>query len=58
MQAKLYKYLATVFIEDANIYNTIRRVSSVIQTLHTIKFFYWLVNPAHRSGITPKGVGK
>ena len=57
MQAKLFKYLATVFIEDANIYNTIRRVTSVITTLHTIKYFYWIVNPADRSGIAPKGVG-
>ena len=57
VQAKLFKYLATVFIEDANIYNTIRRVTSVITTLHTIKYFYWIVNPADRSGIAPKGVG-
>ena len=58
MQAKLYKYLATEFIQDAQIYNNIRRVSSVMQTLHTLKYYYWVVNPLDRSGIQAKGVGK
>ena len=57
MQAKLFKYLATEFIQDAQIYNSIRRVSSVIQTLHTLKYYYWVVNPLDRSGLVAKGVG-
>lgn len=58
MQKRLYEFLATEFINDAHIYNNIRRVSSVLQTMHTLKFYYWVVNPLDRSGITPKGVGK
>ena len=57
VQLKLYDYLATEFIGDAQIYNNIRRVSSVLQTMHTLKFYYWVVNPKDRSGIIPKGVG-
>ena len=57
VQNKLYEYLATTFINDAQIYNNIRRVSSVLQTMHTLKYYYWVANPLHRSGITPKGVG-
>jgi hypothetical protein len=55
---QLYKYLATEFIQDAQIYNNIRRVSSVIQTMHTLKYYYWVINPLPRSGITPKGNGE
>ncbi|XP_033742933.1 neurobeachin-like isoform X3 [Pecten maximus] len=55
VQTKLYCYLATDFISNAQIYNNIRRVSAVLQTMHTLKFYYWVVNPKDRSGITPKG---
>ncbi|XP_053400196.1 neurobeachin-like isoform X2 [Mercenaria mercenaria] len=56
VQTKLYCYLATDFINDAQIYNNIRRVSAVLQTMHTLKYYYWVVNPKDRSGITPKAV--
>ena len=55
---KLYMYLATDFISDAQIYTNIRRVSSVLQTMHTLKYYYWVINPKDRSGVLPKGVGK
>ncbi len=58
VQTQLYTYLATEFISDAQIYNNIRRVSSVLQTMHTLKYYYWVCNPQDRSGIIPKGVGK
>ena len=58
VQQKLYTYLSTDFIGDAQIYNNIRRVSSVLQTMHTLKYYYWVVNPQDRSGINPKGFGK
>ena len=58
VQTKLYCYLATDFISDAQIYNNIRRVSAVLQTMHTLKYYYWVVNPKDRSGIIPKAVGK
>ena len=57
VQRRLYTYLSNEFINDAQIYSNIRRVSSVIQTLHTIKYYYWVINPANRSGIVPKGTG-
>ncbi|XP_060594313.1 neurobeachin-like isoform X2 [Ruditapes philippinarum] len=56
VQTKLYCYLATDFINDAQIYNNIRRVSAVLQTMHTLKYYYWVINPKDRSGITPKAV--
>lgn len=57
VQTKLYCYLATEFINNAQIYNNIRRVSAVLQTMHTLKLYYWVVNPAARSGVVPKGAG-
>ncbi|XP_064636479.1 neurobeachin-like isoform X3 [Lineus longissimus] len=56
VQNKLYSYLATEFINDAQIYTNIRRVSAVLQTMHSLKYYYWIVNPKDRSGIMPKGV--
>ncbi|XP_064610079.1 neurobeachin-like isoform X2 [Liolophura sinensis] len=55
VQTKLYCYLATEFINDAHIYSNIRRVSAVLQTMHTLKYYYWVVNPQNRSGISAKG---
>jgi hypothetical protein len=51
---KLYSYLASDFIDDSKIYNNIRRVSAVFQTLHTLKYYYWVVDPLDRSGVIPK----
>ncbi|CAH2088204.1 unnamed protein product [Euphydryas editha] len=56
VQARLYCYLATDFLADAHIYGSVRRVSTVLQTVHTLKYYYWVVNPRTRSGITPKGL--
>lgn len=58
MQLSLYTYLSAEFIGTATIYNTIRRVGTVLQLMHTLKYYYWVVNPADSSGITPKGLGK
>lgn len=52
----LYTYLSTEFIGTVNIYNTIRRVGTVLLIMHTLKYYYWAVNPQDRSGITPKGL--
>ncbi|CAG5119912.1 unnamed protein product, partial [Candidula unifasciata] len=54
VQTKLYSYLATEFISNAHIYNSIRRVSAVLQTMHSLKYYYWVVNPLDRSGVQPK----
>uniref|UniRef100_I3JUT1 Neurobeachin n=1 Tax=Oreochromis niloticus TaxID=8128 RepID=I3JUT1_ORENI len=56
VQLTLYTYLATEFISTVTIYNAIRRVGTVLQIMHTLKFYYWVVNPQDRSGIVPKGL--
>ncbi|PSN35707.1 hypothetical protein C0J52_10177 [Blattella germanica] len=56
VQARLYSYLATEFLADTQIYSTVRRVSTVLQTVHTLKYYYWVANPRAKSGITPKGL--
>uniref|UniRef100_A0AAQ4QQ09 LPS responsive beige-like anchor protein n=1 Tax=Gasterosteus aculeatus aculeatus TaxID=481459 RepID=A0AAQ4QQ09_GASAC len=56
VQQTLYTYLATEFISTVTIYNTIRRVGTVLQVMHTMKFYYWVVNPQDRSGVVPKGL--
>ncbi|ODN02477.1 Neurobeachin [Orchesella cincta] len=56
VQMKLYSYLATEFLADTQIYSNVRRISTVLQTMHTLKYYYWVVNPREKSGITPKGL--
>ncbi|XP_031428916.2 LOW QUALITY PROTEIN: neurobeachin-like [Clupea harengus] len=56
VQLSLYTYLSSEFIGTATIYSTIRRVGTVLQLMHTLKFYYWASNPTHSSGITPKGL--
>ncbi|XP_034614509.1 neurobeachin isoform X3 [Trachemys scripta elegans] len=56
VQLSLYTYLSAEFIGTATIYTTIRRVGTVLQLMHTLKYYYWVVNPADSSGITPKGL--
>uniref|UniRef100_A0A665TUE0 Neurobeachin n=1 Tax=Echeneis naucrates TaxID=173247 RepID=A0A665TUE0_ECHNA len=56
VQLALYTYLATEFISTVTIYNAIRRVGTVLQIMHTLKFYYWVVNPLDRSGVNPKGL--
>lgn len=58
VQLSLYTYLSAEFIGTATIYNTIRRVGTVLQLMHTLKYYYWVVNPADGSGIVPKGLGE
>ncbi|XP_055933664.1 neurobeachin-like isoform X4 [Argiope bruennichi] len=56
VQTKLFTYLATDFLADTQIYSNVRRISTVLQTMHTLKYYYWVVNPRNKSGITPKGI--
>ncbi|XP_055014161.1 LOW QUALITY PROTEIN: lipopolysaccharide-responsive and beige-like anchor protein [Boleophthalmus pectinirostris] len=55
VQLTLYTYLATEFVSTVTIYNAIRRVGTVLQVMHTLKYYYWVVNPQDRSGVLPKG---
>uniref|UniRef100_A0A336M010 CSON009290 protein n=1 Tax=Culicoides sonorensis TaxID=179676 RepID=A0A336M010_CULSO len=57
VQIRLYCYLATEFLNDTQIYSSIRRVSTVLQTIHTLKYYYWIVTPSCSSGISAKGIG-
>ncbi|XP_054611914.1 neurobeachin a isoform X3 [Dunckerocampus dactyliophorus] len=56
VQLSLYTYLSSEFIGTATIYSTIRRVGTVLQLMHTLKYYYWAVNPLECSGIAPKGL--
>lgn len=58
VQLSLYTYLSAEFIGTATIYNTIRRVGTVLQIMHMLKYYYWAANPAESSCITPKGLGE
>ncbi|TKS80785.1 Lipopolysaccharide-responsive and beige-like anchor protein [Collichthys lucidus] len=54
--AAIWIHTPAKFIGTATIYNTIRRVGTVLQLMHTLKYYYWAINPADSSGITPKGL--
>ncbi|KAM4053027.1 lipopolysaccharide-responsive and beige-like anchor protein isoform 2-T2 [Anomaloglossus baeobatrachus] len=56
VQLALYTYMSTDFISTVNIYNAVRRIGTVLLVVHTLKYFYWIVNPQDRSGIIPKGL--
>uniref|UniRef100_A0A8C5P734 LPS responsive beige-like anchor protein n=1 Tax=Leptobrachium leishanense TaxID=445787 RepID=A0A8C5P734_9ANUR len=56
VQLSLYTYLSTEFISTVNIYNAVRRIGTVLLVMHTLKYYYWTVNPQDRSGIAPKGL--
>ncbi|XP_075054984.1 lipopolysaccharide-responsive and beige-like anchor protein [Mixophyes fleayi] len=56
VQLALYTYMSTDFISTVNIYNAVRRIGTVLLVMHTLKYFYWVVNPQDRSGIIPKGL--
>lgn len=58
IQLSLYTYLSAEFIGTASIYNAIRRVGTVLQLMHMLKYYYWVINPADSSGITPEGLGE
>nr|XP_055219290.1 neurobeachin-like isoform X2 [Gorilla gorilla gorilla]XP_055219291.1 neurobeachin-like isoform X2 [Gorilla gorilla gorilla]XP_055219292.1 neurobeachin-like isoform X2 [Gorilla gorilla gorilla] len=57
VQLSLYTCLSAEFIGTATIYTTIRRIGTVLKIMHTLKYYYWVINPADSSGITPKGLG-
>uniref|UniRef100_A0A1I8I778 DUF4704 domain-containing protein n=2 Tax=Macrostomum lignano TaxID=282301 RepID=A0A1I8I778_9PLAT len=54
VQIRLYKFLATDFVASVGIFNSVRRVSAVLQTIHTLKHYYWIVHPQDRSGFAPQ----
>ncbi|XP_075923575.1 neurobeachin isoform X4 [Petromyzon marinus] len=58
VQQTLYTYLANEFVKKTRIFNAVRRIGTAIQVLHTLKHYYWLVNPMDRSGTVPRGLGE
>ncbi|CAF4756168.1 unnamed protein product, partial [Rotaria sp. Silwood1] len=49
VQMRLYRYLATEFVTYSEIYHLIQSISEIIQTLYTLKYFYRIIDPTHRS---------
>lgn len=56
VQIRLYSYLSSEFLADTQIYSNVRRVSTVLQTMHTLKSYYWVVKPAQDTGVPAKGL--
>jgi len=58
VQIRLYSYLSSEFLADTQIYSNVRRVSTVLQTMHTLKSYYWVVKPGpgHDTGVPAKGL--
>uniref|UniRef100_A0A8D8UFC3 Neurobeachin n=1 Tax=Cacopsylla melanoneura TaxID=428564 RepID=A0A8D8UFC3_9HEMI len=56
VQSRLYAYLGTEFLADTAVYSNVRRVSTILQTMHTLKYYYWVVNPRQKTGVVPKGL--
>ena len=56
VQIRLYSYLSTEFLADTQIYSNVRRVSTVLQTMHTLKSYYWVVRPHQDTGVPTKGL--
>jgi hypothetical protein len=54
IQLRLYAYLASDLLSNAQYVQCLRRTSIVIQMMHALKYYYWLVDPRARSGYTPK----
>ena len=55
----LYEFLASEYIVLVPFQmNPLRRVSTILQLIHSIKHFYWVVNPEPLSAIKPRGTGK
>ncbi|CAF3646186.1 unnamed protein product [Rotaria socialis] len=49
IQMRLYTYLATEFVSYNEMYDSIRPISGIIQTLNTLKYVYWIVEPTRPS---------
>lgn len=54
---RLYTYLATEFVTYAEMYQSIQPISGLIQTLHTLKYFYWIEKPSDQSTIRNENFG-
>ncbi|CAM4835000.1 unnamed protein product, partial [Rotaria magnacalcarata] len=55
VQMRLFTYLATEFVTYSEIYHLLLPINEIIQTLHTLKYNYWIIDLSHRSGLKLKG---
>ena len=61
VQIELQRFLSTQFIQSKIIQTSLRRVSTTLIFLHALKYYYWLTNPAERTGIqslVPSGIDR
>lgn len=56
IQIRLYHYLAGDFLSNSNFLSVIRRSAAVVEVLHAIKFYYWVVPPRSPSSYSVKPV--
>jgi hypothetical protein len=58
IQIRLYSYLATEFLANAQFTAATRRNYSVLQMMNALKYYYWVVPPRAPSTYTPKAISK
>lgn len=58
IQTRLYSYLATEFLSNAQFTAATRRSYSVMQMVNALKYYYWVVPPRAPSTYTPKAISK
>ncbi|VDP90374.1 unnamed protein product [Echinostoma caproni] len=50
VQDQLYQFLTTEFLPDLVRFGCVHRTSTVIQSIHTLKYYFSLIDPRKRSG--------
>uniref|UniRef100_F1KPT4 Putative neurobeachin homolog n=1 Tax=Ascaris suum TaxID=6253 RepID=F1KPT4_ASCSU len=56
LQIRLYQYLASDFLSNSSFVAVVRRCATIVELLHAIKFYYWVVPPRAPSTYTVKEV--
>ena len=58
IQVQLFTYLSTDFSLNCPLFklSRVRRVSTVLQLLHMLKYYYWVTNPQAKSGVIARGL--
>ena len=58
IQVQLFTYLSTDFSLNCPLFklSRVRRVSTVLQLLHMLKYHYWVTNPQAKSGVVARGL--
>ncbi|KAK7882246.1 hypothetical protein WMY93_028420 [Mugilogobius chulae] len=57
VQQALYTYLSSEFLSTSSITSSaIRRLGTVLQLMHALKYYYWACDPTLTSSLTAKGL--